>query len=254
MKNLDKSKIFFYSNIYNHFNLLPNYIDLKNHEKELFYLDRESPNGFFKNPNKSKYKKLFEFNINKRNAAEFLIKNFNFNEINYFGEIGGLPFFQAKVIKDKYSHLKTILTDNDEINLHILKEANIFKKSNLKCFDFRKDNLDLFIDCDLLILWGVDYLMNDIEISKLLSFSKKNSIKLIFATINVNSSFLYYLKLFCATYLKYIHNHSRYKLIGYTRTQRYFLRLIDIHNLHIQKVISFGNYRFFIINPLRKLN
>ena len=144
------------------------------YDKEEWAKTRMITNKYMRdNKDSSFYQYIFLNESSKLKDAATLSEKYNFEEYSKLLDLGGLPFIQALVIKNKYPHLQLTLTDFDEKSINMHKDLNIFKKvdASMTTFDIKKDTLNKYADkFDLIIMWGLDYVLADSDLIKLFKF------------------------------------------------------------------------------------
>jgi hypothetical protein len=209
-----------------------------------------STNNFFALPTPSSFADLYFSEPHQINAAMELMGCVDFTSVNYIGEIGGVPFRQLLTILAKNPHIKFLATDFDSVSLStfenefskfkdlgLVSDVNkstalefnrIFLQGEFRPFDIITADIRLFSECDMIMLWGVDYALGDEELRKLLCFIKENKIKLILGSIKPRKFSKILMegmkrnKVLRSLFRKenlYLRKH------GYFRTRRYFKAL-----------------------------
>jgi hypothetical protein len=151
--------------------------------------------------------------VYQRDAILGVCKQINFLNFQRVGEIGGSPFVHAKVLHDRYSHLTFLLSDRHEVLYKTIQELEIFQNTEFFTFDIFTGNYSRFIDCDLIMLWGVDLFYSDPQLIKFLKFIRTNKIKLLIGSRSVE-------------YLKYSPKHILRRIPGAS----FLLRIIGRDN------------------------
>ena len=107
----------------------------------------------------------------------------------------------------------------------------------------------MFIECGIILMWGVDYVVEDSTLLKLFNFCQKNKKILILASINIENRKFSWKRIFLLTYLKkLILNRDYGNLHGYLRSQKYFERLCTSMSLKCEVLFADEAYRVFRIN------
>lgn len=187
----------------------------------------------------------------KIQSALNLLRKFDFSNVSKIGAIGDAPFIQSIVVIDKISSEKKIsflLTDFESISINFGKQLGL-DNVNFAKFDLNSDSLDLFLECDVILMWGVDCLVEDATLLRLFDFCVKKKIALIIASINCEDQKLNWKRILRLQKLK--HKFSKRKfgnLHAYYRTQKYFERLCLSLNVKSQVLFVDRIYRVFRIN------
>jgi hypothetical protein len=192
--------------------------------------------------------------IYQQDAILEVCKQINFLNFHKVGEIGGSPFVHAKTLHDKYSHLRFLLSDRHEVYYKTIQELEIFRNTEFFTFDTFSENYSRFIDCDLIMLWGVDLFYSDPQLIKLLKFISANNIKLLIGSRSVE-------------YLKYSpkHNLRRIPVTNFLkriierdnslqtkfvtsvyRSSVYFRKLSQVVRVNHTDLGDFGTYRVHV--------
>ncbi len=214
---------------------------------------------------------IFQFETSKLKDASELCKICNFDKNLRFLDLGGFPFIQSLVIKNKNPSLKFLLTDFDEESLSNLKDIEIFKNQDfeLKSFDLKSDSLDILKDnFDVITMWGVDYILEDENLISLFNFIKKEgqkrNIKLLIASIRCDD-----IKVNIPHVGKYINNfiniirrfnknfkpllvsklkNKKLRFHGYLRTPETFKNISKICSCQCKLILKTNHYNIFEIN------
>ena len=176
-------------------------------------------------------------------AATILCRQFDFSIFSKIGDIGGVPFSQAWIIHQFFPDIKFILTDYDEKSLEKHKKIVPFGKGErVEKFCAKKDKLNIFSDCDLLTMWGVDYALEDNDLIRIFEYVKNTNKTLLMATVDVGASFNFRkLKSFVKGYFL----NSR--LHGLLRSEKYFMHMSRSLDMDCKVLISTNGYRIFEI-------
>jgi hypothetical protein len=212
---------------------------------------------FYSAPTRYAFTELYYEGDHQIKAALELMQVFDFASYSHIGEIGGVPFRQLITILNSNPHLNFLATDFDLKSLtifsnelskfknlesinnneksKIIEFARISQQGKFEHFDLIRSDLDLFVNCDIVMMWGVDYALEDSELRKLFSFIKANNSTLIVGTI-IPMSFAVFLleKLKRNDFLRKLFGKNKIKLRlhGYFRSIRYFKELAGEYDLN----------------------
>tara|TARA_B100000780_G_C21106219_1_gene446736 strand:- start:711 stop:1457 length:747 start_codon:yes stop_codon:yes gene_type:complete len=206
-------------------------------------------NTFYSNPTNKNYYEMIFNDPSKISSANNLAKNFNFAEINKIGDIGGVPFSQAWTIKKINPHLNFHLTDYDEKSTKIFLDCPIFQSNNfsLERFDVIYDNLDIFNDCDLITMWGVDYALDDDSLLNIFKNLLKNNQKMLLASLD-NENDNIFKNLLRVIYNSFESFFGRSRYHGILRNSAYFDSLCSGAGVKLKLVTVADGYRIYLIN------
>ncbi len=210
---------------------------------------REINYVFFSNPSNQNFIDMISDDQSKISAAQELASKFNFLKVNKIGDIGGVPFSQAWTIKNIYPHLKFYLTDYDRKSIKTFLECSIFQSNDfiLEKFDAIHDNLDIFDDCDLLTMWGVDYALDDSNLLNIFNYLKKNNKKMLLASLNHENDNIFKNTIrIIFNSLESLIGLSRYH--GILRNNKYFEYLCNSVGIKLKLVSVTEGYRIYLIN------
>ena len=133
-----------------------------------------------------------------------------------------------------------------------------FKNSKISFFDIKSRKFELFDDCDLLMMWAVDYALNDYDLIELFKYVVKNKIVLLVASNNVEKRNLInkrVIKNFIPRNLydfikKFLFQKAvlKSRVHGYLRTKNYFKKLCKISGAKFSDIYSDNTYSIFKIS------
>lgn len=109
-------------------------------------------------------------------GAISLAQTFDFGSFRSIFEIGCGDMAQAWVIHSLYPSLRYVATDLDPYIIESCDRINALRGIEKRVLDVRtltESNLP-FVGFDLLISWGVDYALEDSEITRLMTFVARN--------------------------------------------------------------------------------
>lgn len=251
--------------IWNFFNCQPTYTShagLADKDKGVFddaewQMARSSEN-FFNSPSPSLFTDLYYKVPHQIKAAIELMRCIDFASVNYIGEIGGVPFRQLITILASNPHIKFLATDFDSVSLSTFeKEFRKFRnlgisndvtkvislefnkislQGEFQHFDIITSDIRMFSECDMTMLWGVDYALGDEELRKLFRFVKENRIKLILGAIKPRKfSEIFIVGLKRNRLLRSLFGKKSLALRkhGYFRSRRYFKALASEFDLDL---------------------
>jgi hypothetical protein len=153
-----------------------------------WYCTRLKNNIFYSNPSKNHYFEMIFDSPEKIKSANDLCSSFDFSAYNRIGDIGGIPFSQSWVINKIHPKIEFYLTDNDKLSLDKHRISPPFSHSKCSFFEFdvTKDDLNIFKDCILLTMWGVDYHLSDSQFIDLIQKVKSLKKSLLIASVNID--------------------------------------------------------------------
>jgi hypothetical protein len=240
------------------------------YSKEEWMESRSEENVFYTNPNSYNLRKLHWKKFNGVKSILELTNSYDFSTKRNIGEIGGIPFVQVWALIEMSPKINFLLTDADGINLSKLNPYFRAHQSDFRNlggsetnglrtaeFDLHTDSLELFTDCDLIMMWGVDYALEDSDIIKLLEFCRDKDIEVLMSTMtpysNLNRFFLWLTRnrIVRITLGKELVSHS---LVGYYRTRKYFEYLAKSCGVTCKQVFRNRLYSTYIYKPQQNLN
>ena len=272
---MERPKLNYQTKIWNSVNVQATYTQFpfpmeKNRDSTVFtasdWATARSSLDFYSTPTQSAFIELYHSVDHQIKAALHLMQVIDLTSFNCIGEIGGVPFRQLITILNSNPQLRSLATDFDHNSLSIFsRELSNFRNSGannnnklpfiefariseqvvFKNFDLTRENLDLFMDCDIIMMWGVDYGLGDSELRKLLEFIKVNGITLIVGTLTpIRTSTLLMEKLKTSSILRKLFRKNKIKLRlhGYFRTSRYFKKLASELELNSTTIFTTNWY------------
>lgn len=145
-----------------------------------------------------------------------------------------------------------MLTDSDGLNL---QKLDAFLKAHLTLFrnvgnygvagistmefDLQSDSLAIFKDCDLIMMWGVDYALSDSDIIRLFEYSRDIRIPVLISSMTPNSTLarvLLWLKTCKKIRSAFRRSEISQSLVGYYRSEKYFIELAKRSHLTCKKI------------------
>lgn len=232
------------------------------YSKEEWLETRRVKDSFYDVPSVFNLKGLHWGKFDGIKAICDLASIYDFSTKKCIGELGGIPFVQAWVLIELYPEIDFLLTDADGIDLSkfdpFLKDhqsrfrnGDESKKSLIetKEFDLHTDSLEVFSYCDLIMVWGVDYALQDSDLSKLFKYCLDKDIPLLIATMtpkNNYSRFIFWGKR--NNILRSIFHKEKItnSLVGYFRTKKYFLSLAKENKLNCEEMLADGKYSIYL--------
>jgi len=206
----------------------------------------------FNQPTELSYRVSSYQEYNKIAAANALANNYDFANFSVLGDIGGCPFYQARVILDYFPNLSALLTDIDiESCMKLEPIIGLDNIEFIKC-DIKMGGFSIFDPCDILTMWGVDYIMSDYELISLFKYVKMNKKVLILATVDCEKNFKYNPKALMAKLLYNLLGNKPFgnRLLrshGFIRTKSYFFKLAILSGAQIKEIQNEYSYRVFLI-------
>ena len=199
-------------------------------------------------------------NQKKIASAINLFEVFDFSKIRCIGSIGDSPFIHSIVIhdylnqkleqdtKDDKVSMKFLLTDFESISLDYGRKLGLVNTEFAK-FDLNTDDLRLFTNCNLILMWGVDCVVEDSTLLKLFKFCAENNTTLIIGSINVEFlKFNWKRFLGLILILDRVLQRNNGFLHAYLRTQKYFKKLSQLAMVECQVLFADEVYRVYKIN------
>jgi hypothetical protein len=117
-------------------------------------------------------------------------------------------------------------------------------------FDLSTDSLEIFAACDLLMMWGVDYALQDSDLIRLFNFSRDRKIPLLLSSMTPMSN-LNRLVSWAKTNEKmrifFRRKQISQSLVGYYRSRKYFEELAKTSSLISKEIFNNGMYSTFLI-------
>ena len=204
---------------------------------------------FYSNPSIQNYLEMINDDDSKIIAAKDLATKFDFTKINRIGDIGGIPFSQTWTLKKIFPHLKFHLTDYDSKSMKSFIDCLAFKSDDFtfEKFDAISDNLEIFNECDLLVMWGVDYALDDDALFRIFEYLLNNNKRILLSSMNIDNDYLFknFLRLIYNFFQSFFGN-ARYH--GVLRSQKYFQKLFKEKNIKSRLISSSNDYKIYLIN------
>lgn len=194
-----------------------------------------------------------KFNYQVR-AAEKVLSHLSLSDVLGIGEIGGSPFIQALVFsKNTSAHF--FLSDRSESLIRPIENLGIFERTTFLIFDANVDDLQIFDKCDLLMMWGVDTLLSDKALLRILSFCKESGKKFLCASRDCETSRPRLISKIRLTITSLMMDAKVIKgyFTGCDRTSSYFYRLAELVGVECQQLGVFEKYRIYMFNPGKSL-
>lgn len=192
-------------------------------------------------------------NYKKIGSALNLLEVFDFSDVSNIGAIGDAPFIHSLVIKDILSienrnPIKLLLTDFESVSVEFGNRLDL-KDTDFVKFDLNQDSLDLLLECDLILMWGVDCYVEDSTLLRLFDFCHSKKKTLILGSINCEDIKFNWKRILLLSNLKNkILKHNLGKLHAFYRTQKYFERLCLSGNVKSEVLFADDIYRVFRMN------
>jgi hypothetical protein len=251
------------SRLFNELNVVPSFTADPNtapgagiYTKDEWAGTRLLTDPFFSSASDRTYRLSSYLEFRKIASTLALISALDFESFKRFGEIGGSPFHQARVILDTFPHLDATLTDFDVVSLSAVKAVTSFTACTIKPFDAKVDDYALFDNCDVLTMWGVDYALSDSDLRRLFCYVERRQVYLVLASINIDKHItaLLYLrsKVRKSRRLrKMMHRHAlEGRLHGYLRSGHYLRSLLlDFPRLDLRELVMDDTYSVYLIYP-----
>jgi hypothetical protein len=144
---------------------------------------------FMRDPSEHGYRLTVYNDLDKTVCAQTLVRQFDFGPFRRLGDIGGVPFLQARVILDHHPHLGATLTDYDGGSVAVLEKMGIFASDQPRLFaqlDLEKGDLSVIDGCDILTMWAVDYALSDAALINLFRHVARSGASLLLAAIHAS--------------------------------------------------------------------
>lgn len=193
-------------------------------------------------------------NYRKIGSALTLMRVLDLRDFERIGAIGDSPFVQSICLSDVFKAQHTdylprrfLLTDFEEASI------DYGKKLGLEGFEFHKfdlinDELTLFEGCQLLLMWGVDCVVEDSTLVKLFEYCRKNNVKLVVASINVESLRRNWMRFLGITHIRsMILGRNFGNLHAFLRSEKYFGRLAATAQVRFATLFSDEIYRVYLV-------
>jgi hypothetical protein len=149
----------------------------------------------------------------KTEYAVALTDRFDFTPFRRLGDIGGVPFLQARVILDRFPHLSAMLTDYDGESARVVESLGVFGSDvRFARLDLEQRDYAVLEGCDVMTMWAVDYAISDEALVDLFAHVARNGSTLLLAALH-------------ATIPNIISKHLKsriYRLVGEARAGRRF--------------------------------
>lgn len=206
---------------------------------------RKLSDKLFSEPNDLNFRKSSYPELTKYISAFNLCKKIDFTSFAKLGDIGGIPFFQALVIYDLNPHLRMLLTDYDRDSCDALKSYSRFSNFEIQSFDATKEDYNIFSDCDVLTMWGVDPALSDLDLLRLFKYIKASNQTLLIGSLDVEPAMLNYtvykginlINEALRAALKFILKINKpTRMHGILRNENYFRKLSLIAGVKLQTV------------------
>jgi hypothetical protein len=193
-------------------------------------------------------------NAAKISSTLTLLKVLDFKQFKNIGAIGDSPFIQSVCISDflQIQNLdgtpaKFLLTDFESTSVAFGRKLALENVDFIE-FDLNSDSLALFEKCQVILMWGVDCVVEDSTLVKLFSFCRENKIKLVVGSINVEKLRFNWKRILGLTaVLNWVLGRDFGKLHAHLRTEKYFKRLAAHNRLPIQTLFSDEIYRVYLL-------
>ncbi len=241
-------------------NLFPSYTNATDTEgvQNSYEWSQDREKQFAKSPDLDiNFRFTFYENLNKIKSALRLLESFDFPKNGKIGTIGDSPFVQSIVINDYLNSgfvgetgrgVDFLLTEFETVSLMYGEKLKL-KNTEFAEFNLNSDSLELFIDCDIILMWGVDCVVEDSKLLKLFEFCRRNKKILVIASINVERlKFSWKRILLLRALKKTILNPRLGNLHAFLRSQKYFERLCSSVGLKCKVLFADETYRVFRID------
>jgi hypothetical protein len=151
---------------------------------------------------------------------------------------------------DYYPHLSALLTDIDIDSCLKLKNIIGFEDVDFKKFDIKSNNYRIFDRCDVLTMWGVDYIFSDLDLISFFKYINSNNKVLILATVDCEKNFKFNPKalinklIYTAGYRRRSKN-GILRSHGVVRTKSYIYKLAFLSGVSVEEIQNDFSYRIF---------
>lgn len=193
------------------------------------------------------YKKTIQSRPDKVLLTNAICKTLDFGSVKSVGEIGGVPYMQARQIVEKYPSLKYLATDQDAASNDVLARVPMLSKLNIQTFDAKQGDLSLFDDCDWIITFAVDYALDDEDIMRLLGYLRDKRKTWLLFSVSI-AGLPRYLRL-RAGFLQRALIGRPQRFHGWERSIGWFSSACDSFGLHLEDRGKIGGYRLLWISP-----
>lgn len=195
---------------------------------------------------KNDYERLIENQSYQIGAIDSLLEFFRTLNFEKFGEIGGIPFIHAQYLLSKFQNKSAVLTDRSDVYLQPFRELNLIPNASFEVYDLHSSNLQIFIDCQFIMLWGVDLFYSDTELKLLFQFCRTNGIKLLMGSRNVEN---WKWEIRRMTTLWKVFTPPKGTYTGAYRSRAYFRKLAQTCNLETSDLGHHSIYRVLLLQP-----
>ena len=201
---------------------------------------------FYSAPSVENYLSMIFKDSSKISAAAILNDYFDFSKYATIGDIGGVPFSQAWAINKLNPDLHFILTDYDINSIKIHSKCPPMENSKLEVLDIKTHNFQQLQRCDLLMMWMVDYALDDEDLTRIFEYCKLQGVPLLMAAFKFQ-------RLSAKGIAKLFRNNlavifGRARKHGVLRNEFYLRELCKQSDVTIESITTAGNYHIFKIN------
>jgi hypothetical protein len=182
----------------------------------------------------------------------------DFEKFDRLGSIGGAPFLQEFQIGFEYSKLDMVLTDLNPNAIRNLSYLTQLNKYTIEQWDAEIGPFERFRTCDVILMNGVDVLLTDTALARLLVYSKERECLLLIGSINRGNELSRQKKYF----LRRIEFRIRKKVLkldhkmiqtGWLRTDEYFSFLASKHQISHEVLFESGFYTCHAFGRINKI-
>lgn len=203
------------------------------------------------NCNESFMNLLLKGESSKVVAAGQLSKIFDFKKYTGVLELGAGEMIPSLTLKTLNPHLHYTATDFDPDLIERMKQVPLLKNINKKVFDAKTDSFTAMTNetQDLILCWGLEYLLTDQQIINLLGSLKSNGADLLIITPTMAQA---------KQLLSYAIRKPRYnraikqqqcRMHGYSRSLGYLKHLAKQSKAKITHLEKSGPFDFLLISP-----
>ena len=207
---------------------------------------RQKNCNFYSAPSVENYLRMIFKDSLKISAATILNDCFDFSKYAIIGDIGGVPFSQAWVINKLNPDLKFILTDYDINSIKIHSKFPPMENSKLDALDIKTHNFHQLQKCDLLMMWNVDYALDDEDLIRIFEYCKLQGVPLLMASLKFQRLSAIGIARLLRNKLAFIFGRARKH--GVLRNELYLKELCKQSNVTIESITIANNYHIFKIN------
>ena len=200
-------------------------------------------------PNEANYRALLtlpEFSA-KMQLARDLCQRVDFSKWATLCDLGGVPYAQTLVVSQAAPRLRIVASDFDATSNALLRNVPSLAHFKIVDCDLKSSAFLEFADCNVAMMWGVEYALSDRDFLRVLKFFAGQRADFIVCTPTAVTVW---------DGLRHVCRHwkSRLKGVrdrrhGWTRTLGHFARLFAKAGYSIRQNFKSGNTTFMVLTP-----